>query len=173
MTVDQIVDLLNPKNQNLPKLELKSDFAKSDITWVPVIEKKEADVAKLFSFVKKNELNGKKGEKLQVIHNNQLYYFVGLGPEKEVDSRKMRRFYGSIYLASLSTKPKTITMVTDAKWLKEATVGVLVAALNAKLINPNYKKVPVPTVELAGPTVKGPEAKKAHKAGLVLAEGKI
>ena len=92
MNAKKITDLLDPKNQNLPKVDIGSSFKGSAVIYIPVIEKKE-------------KVKGKKGEKKSIIKNNQEYVFVGIGPEKNVTYRTMRRFYGSAYLGASGSKP--------------------------------------------------------------------
>ena len=93
MTIKQILDFLECKNQNLPQASTQHSFKKIPTIYVPVIEDEENKLKKLFTFLKKEKLSGKKGEKLEVIHNNQDYYFVGIGQKKDVNSRIIRRFW--------------------------------------------------------------------------------
>ena len=105
MNAKKITDLLDPKNQNLPKVDIGSSFKGSAVIYIPVIEKKEKEIYKIFPFSKKEKVKGKKGEKKSIIKNNQEYVFVGIGPEKNVTYRTMRRFYGSAYLGASGSKP--------------------------------------------------------------------
>lgn len=174
MTVKQILDLLDPKNQNLPKLSLNSSTKSLPILFVPVTEGKEKDVKKTYTFLKSQKLSGKKGERLQVTNNNQIYNFIGIGPEKKINSRVMRRFFGSTYLGASGSKPKSIGILCPSEWVKEAALAAHVAALNTAMLKPKYKKEPVPEVVFINKAfkTKAAAAKKALKIGQSIAEGK-
>ena len=173
MTLKQILDVLDPKNQNLPNLLLQNNFKNLPVIYVPVIEDEEKKLKKVFPFLKKN-LSGKKDENLQITYNNQVYNFIGIGPKKEVNSRVMRRFYGSVYLSSLGKKVKMIGLACPLEWLKEAAIGVHVAALQSGLFKSKPKKEVIPDVVFVDKNfkLKTAPAKKALKLGQVLAEGK-
>ena len=112
MTLKQILDVLDPKNQNLPKLTLQHNFKNLPAVYIPIVEGEEKKLKTAFPFLKQ-KLSGKKDEKLQITHNNQIYHFIGIGPKKEVNSRAMRRFYGSAYLSTLGKKVKVIVHHMD------------------------------------------------------------
>lgn len=175
MNVKQIAELLEPKNQGLPTLKLESSFKKLPVIYVPVIEDEEAKVKKEFKFLAKEKVSGKSGEKLQKMRGDQVFYFLGIGKKKMVNSRTMRRFYGAVYSAALGNKPKSIGLACNLEWLQEAAVGIHVAALNPKSLTkkPN-KKAPNPDVVLVNKGFKtnAAKAKKALKMGQVVAEGK-
>jgi len=174
MTKKKIIDLLEPRNQNLPKLKTQANFKNLPLVYVPVVEGEEKKTISQFSFLKKEKLAGKKGETLQKIHNNQIYNFIGVGAKKDVNSRTMRRFYGNSYLAALGSKPKTIGMVCPSTWIKEGALGVHVAALNPAMLKPKPKKETIPNVVFVDKTYKSKAAaaKNSLKAGQILAEGK-
>ena len=173
MTLKQILDVLDPKNQNLPNLKLQHQFKNLPVIYVPVIEDDEKKLKKSFSFLKE-KFSGKKDEKLQVIHNNQVYNFVGIGSKKDVNSRIMRRFYGNIYLSASGNKQKNIGLACAPEWLKEAALGVHVAALQPGLLKTKPKKEVVPDVVFVDKSykLKTSAITKALKLGQVLAEGK-
>lgn len=175
MTTKQIADLLDPKNQMLPALKLESSFKKASRIFVPVIQGEEASLKKQFTFAKNEKLSGKCGERVQKIHGEQIYYFVGVGAKKGINARRMRRFYGGVYLAALGSKPESIGLAVGLEWLKVAATGVHVAALNPKNLHkkPN-KKAPNPDVIFINKhfKAKAAQAKKELKMGQVLAEGK-
>jgi leucyl aminopeptidase len=174
MTIKEILKFLDSKNQNLPALSLKSDFKNIPTIFVPVIEDEEKNAKKLFPFLKNQKISGKKGEKLQVNHLNQIYNFTGIGPKKDITSRKMRRFFGSAYLSASGSKLKSIGLYTPSEWVKEAALGTHVAALNPAMLKLKPKKEPVPEVYLINKSFasKATQAKKDLKTGQILAEGK-
>lgn len=174
MTTKKILSLLEPKNQDLPITSIRHDFKNIPVIIVPVIEKEEKALHKTFSFLKKEKISGKKGEKTNVIRNGQSFLFVGIGPEKDVNYRNMRRFYGSAFMSASGNKPKTIGFYCPLEWIEAAAVGVDVAALNPAMFKPKYKKEKVSDVIFAHPDFKKkkPQATKAMKAGQALALGK-
>ena len=173
MTLKQILDVLDTKNQNLPKLTLQHNFKNLPAIYIPVIEDEEKKLKTVFPFLKE-KLSGKKDEKLQITHNNQVYHFIGIGPKKDMTSRTMRRFYGSIYLSALDKKVKAIGLACISEWLKEAALGVHVAALNSGSLKSKPKKEVVPKVVFVDKKYKLQTAviKKSLKLGQVLAAGK-
>ncbi len=173
MTTKQILDFLEAKNQNLPKLTLQHQFKNLPAVYIPVIEDEEAKLKKVFPFLKE-KISGKKGEKQQVINKNQVYNFIGVGPKKDVNSRNMRRFFGSSYLTAQGGKPKMIGFFCPLKWLKEAILGINVAALNPSMFKSKPKKEPIPNVAFVHPDfrTKNNQANKEIKSGQTIAEGK-
>ncbi|MBN2096603.1 leucyl aminopeptidase family protein [Candidatus Peregrinibacteria bacterium] len=173
MTIKQIIGFLEPKNQNLPFTEIRHDFKDIPVVMVPVVEEKEKELRKKFPFLKE-KVSGKKGEKKEAAHNSQIFYFVGIGKEKEMNSRNMRRFFGSAYLSASANKPKTIGLFCPPEWTKEAALGVDVAALDPAMLKPDYKKEKTPEVVLVHPDYKTKKAPavKAMKLGQAIAEGK-
>lgn len=158
----------------MPAVEFSANFRGCDIVHVPVIEGEEKDVKKHFPVPLFAKLSGKKGESLQVVKNNQIFRFVGMGPKKEVNSRAMRRFLGTAYLSSLGMKPKAVGIECPLEWVKEAGLGIHVAALNPAFLKSKPVKQKAPKVVI-GSKLFGkqmPEAKKALKVGLAVAEGK-
>lgn len=173
MTIKQIIGFLEPKNQNLPFAEIRHDFKNIPIIFVPVTENNEKDLKKVFRFLKE-KLDWKKGEKKQVVYKDQVFNFIGMGPEKNVNSRSMRRFYGSAYLSASASKPKTIGFFCSLEFVKEAAIGVDVAALNPAMLKPKAKGEKVPGIFFIHPDFKKKkvQAGKAIKLGQVIAEGK-
>ncbi len=173
MTIRQIISFLEPKNQNLPYAELRHEFKNIPVIYVPVVEGKEKELKKTFPFLKE-KISGKKGEKKEVIHNSQAFYFVGIGEEKGVTSRNMRRFFGSAYLSAAANNPKSIGLYCPPEWVKEAAWSVDVAALDPGMLKPKYKKEKAPDVILFHPDfkTKKQQAAKAMKLGQAIGEGK-
>jgi len=173
MTIKQIIGFLEPKNQNLPFAKIRHDFKNIPIIFVPVTEDNEKNLKKVFRFLKE-KLDGKKGEKKQVVYKDQVFNFIGMGPEKNVNSRSMRRFYGSAYLSASASKPKAIGFFCPLEFVKEAAIGVDVAALNPDMLKPKPKKNPIPEVIFVHPDFrkKKTQANKAMKLGQMIAEGK-
>ena len=174
MTTKDFLNLLDPKKQNLPEIEFRSNFKGCDTIVVPVFEDEEGAVKKAYPLPLLSKLSGKKDEKLQLVKNNQIQKFIGMGPRKNMDSRKMRRFFGSAYLSSLSLKPKSIGLDCPLEWIKEATVGIRVAALNPGILKTKPKKEAAPKVIFGSKNfLKNiSEAKSAMKVGIAIAEGK-
>jgi leucyl aminopeptidase len=178
MTVKQILALLDAKNQNLPTIKLHLNTTHNDLVVVPLFEGEEKKTKKHFPSLRKaKDLSGKKGETTQVLHKDQLFWFVGMGKKDEADARVIRRFYGTHYLAALKNKPKTVGMICPPEWLTSATIGVHVAALDPAMLKPTWskeKKAP-PEIIFIDPAY-GPAKRRAiHeqvKEGQVIAEGK-
>lgn len=172
MTTAKILSLLETKNQNLPAVSLRTDFKNIPIIYMPVIEGEEKGLEKEFKFAKK--LNGKNGEKQQIVHNNQIFNFVGMGPKEKLNARKMRRFYGSAYLENIGNKPKSIGLYCDLEWLTYACVGVDVAALNPTMFKPKPKKETLPEVFFIHSDYKAKKTQgaQAMKLGQAIAKGK-
>ena len=173
MTIKQIIGFLEPKNQNLPFAEIRHDFKNIPVVVVPVVEGKEKKLKKVFKFLK-DKISGEKGEKKEIIHNNQIFYFAGIGKEKDVTSRNMRRFFGSSYLSASASKPKQIGFYCPLEWVKEAALGIDVSALNPAMFKPKFKKEKAPDVIFTHPEFKTKKAQavKAMKLGQAVAEGK-
>ncbi len=174
MNTKEILNFLEPKKQNLPAIEFRGNFKGCDIVVVPVFENEEKPVKKAFPIPLLTKLSGKKDEKLQLVENNQILKFIGMGPRAKMDSRKMRRFYGSAYLMSLHIKSKAIGLVCPIEWLKEAALGIHMAGLNGGILKSKPKKEPAPKVVIGNKDFEKQmsEAKKALKVGMALAEGK-
>jgi len=174
MSTKKILGYLDSKNQNLPKLNLRSDFKNISVNYIPVIENEEKQIEKLFPFSKKVKISGKKGERKGVIHNNQEYLFVGISDKKNVNSRNIRRLFGALYLSSLTNNPKSIGFYCPLEWLQMGALAVHVAALNPTMFKPKPKKENIPDVFFVnsefGKNKK--HAEKELKSGMVLAEGK-
>lgn len=155
------MNLLDPANQNLPKITPEATAGNATVIIKPVFS---------------DEKNGlKKGEIEDRIQKSQLIRRIGVGKKADWDARNIRRFFGSAYLNAVAMKPKKIALHCDPKWLTWATVGIQVAALNPALLKPSHKASPMPDVALVDKNLKGEGAKKAEasiKSGVILAEGK-
>jgi len=174
MDTKKILSYLDPKNQNLPKINIKYNFKKIDIIYVPVIENEEKKTEKLFPFAKKVKISGKKGERKSRTFNNQDYIFIGIGKKNDVNNRNIRRFFGTNYLAATGNNPKSIGFYCELDWVTVAVAGVHVAALNPAMFKPKPKKENIPNVFFVNPEfrAKKKHAKKELKSGFILAEGK-
>lgn len=174
MTTQQILNLLDEKNQNLPSVSIQSDFKGAEIIAVPVLEGEEKTLEKVFGFLKKEKLSGKKNEKKRLIEKGQEFMFVGIGKKEELTYRGLRRYAGSAYMAMTSCKPKKIAFYCNAEWVEPMAVGLHVAALNAGSLKSKPKKEPVPEVVLFHPDFKKSKktAEKNLKTGLAIASGK-
>ncbi|MBU0727126.1 hypothetical protein KKA95_00405, partial [Patescibacteria group bacterium] len=107
MTTKQILNLLDPKNQNLPKISVDSSFKKYNRINLLVFEGKEKDLIKEFPCLKNEKISGKKGELKEIFCKNQSLWVHGLGKEEKMTSREIRRFFGnsqSINLARSGVK---------------------------------------------------------------------
>ena len=174
METKKILEFLDPKNQNLPKIGLKTDFKNLSVVFVPVLENEEQKREKMFPFAKSAKISGKKGERILVIHNNQEYLFIGVGKREKINNRIVRRFFGSNYLSSISDKPKSIGFWCPTDYLKMAAVGVHVGALNPAMFKSKPKNEKTPEVFMIHEDFKKSkkEAEKALKSGIIMAEGK-
>jgi leucyl aminopeptidase len=174
MTTKKILSFLETKNQNLPLTSVRHDFKNIPVIIVPVMEKEEKSLEKTFPFLKKEKIKGKKGEKKEIIRNSQVFYFVGVGPKKDINYRKMRRFYGQAYLSLSANKPESIGFYCPLEWLESAAIGVDVAALNPDIFKPKPKKETLPEVFYVHPDFKKKkvQATKTMKAGQAVAGGK-
>ncbi len=174
MTTKSILKLLDPKEMNLPNLSVESDLKKAEVITVPVFEGNEKDLNKTFPFLKKEKISGKKMERKCIITNNKQYNFVGVGTSDKINYRKMRRFFGTAYLANLGGKPKSIGLFCPLEWIEAASVGVTVAGLNSGILKSKRKKEKQPTVFFIHPDFKSKktQANKALKTGQTIGEGK-
>jgi leucyl aminopeptidase len=174
MDAKNILNLLEEKNHNLPKISVKPSAKDADVICVPVIEGGEKDIQKFFPFLKKEKITGKKGERRWITNNNKNYYLPGIGAAKNINSRNMRRFYGSAYISLAGSAPKSIALFCPVEWIKEAALAVDVAALNPDMLKPKPKKDRAPEVVLFHPDFKSKktDAEKSLKTGRTLAMGK-
>lgn len=176
MTVPQILKMLDPKNQNLPKVEANSSTKDYDLMIVPVFEETMKETLKLDKSLASLKLTGKKGEVHHVPVNGQLWKLVGLGKLSKMDAREVRRFYGKCYLeAEKMNVKKAGILVPELDWVTMATVGVLVASLSPDVFKkPGKKRDNVPTIALVNKdfTKKAAVVKKMMKEGEVTAEAK-
>lgn len=174
MTTKEIMNLLDPKNQNLPEIEFHEDFKGCDVVVVPVFEGEEDAVKKSYTLQAHPKIDGKKGEKTQQVKDGQIFQFVGVGPKQKQNSRTMRRFFGAGYLSSMSIKPKSIGFECPFEWIQEAAVGIHVAALNPGILKTKPKTEPAPKIVINSKAFssKVSAAKASVQTGMAIAEGK-
>lgn len=175
MTVQEILKLTDPKNQNLPKISPDSSFANHDVVWLPVFEETAKDVVKMFPMMKSLKLKGEKNESHEVTEKGQLLRVRGMGKKKDMSPRKVRRLFGALYMKADNLKFKKIGLYCeDTSWVEMAALGIHVAALNPALFKPSFKKPSPPTVGLINPVfkTKGEIAKKDIVRGTNTAEAK-
>src|SRR5690606_25238495 len=138
LTVKQMLHMLDPKNQNLPEIKLQADARNHSRLNLMVFEGEEKEVSKAYADLKKEKLEGKKKELTEVLGNKVAYWAHGMGKKSEMTPRRIRRFFGQTYLASLKGKAKSVVIACPPEWVKWAAVGIHVAALNPAL----FKKEP-------------------------------
>ncbi len=174
MTVQQILKLLDPKNQNLPKIGIDSGYKKYNRINVFVLEGKEKDVVKQFPCLKNAKISGKAKELKEVICKNQVFWVHGLGKEDKMTTREIRRLFGRVYLGALAGKPEKIVITCPLDWCEFAATGIRVAALDAGLLKPKYKNEGTPEVILLNFEFgkKSAEARKMISVGEITADGK-
>ncbi|MFH0820752.1 MAG: leucyl aminopeptidase family protein [Candidatus Peregrinibacteria bacterium] len=151
MRVKEILKLLDPKNQNLPALSTAADFKTCPLIYIPVVQGEEHDMIQEFPAFKGLKLSGKKEEMKEVIKNDQVFRFIGLGKLDQVNARTMRRFFGKVYLEALKSKPKQIAMLCPKEFLSHAATGVHVAALDPGMFKSKWEKTPAPEVIFVAP----------------------
>ncbi|MBN1258993.1 hypothetical protein JXA05_04530 [Candidatus Peregrinibacteria bacterium] len=153
MTKEQILALLEPKNQGLPMLKSASAATGYPVFCKPVFDEKPK-------------------KKRHFVQNSQLIMEMGIGPKKEMGARKIRRWYGEAYLAAAAGKPDKIAMACPPSFLKYAAVGVHMAALDPAMLKPKWKPSS-PEVAFVDPAYKTPaRAETAIREGEIVAEGK-
>lgn len=175
MTVQEIFKLLDPKNQNLPKVSADSSSKKAEFIYVPVFEENVKELEKAFPVLKKFKLKGEKTESYDVMQGNQMLRVRGMGKKVDMTPRKVRRLFGTIFLAIESVKAKTIGVLCDeAEWAGTATTSILVAALNPALFKPSAKHTPLPEILLINKdfSKKAAAVKKMMQEAEVTAEAK-
>ncbi|PIZ72064.1 hypothetical protein COY07_03745 [Candidatus Peregrinibacteria bacterium CG_4_10_14_0_2_um_filter_43_11] len=172
MNTNEILRLLEPKNQNLPKISTDTHSKKYDLIYIPLFEGEEKFIQKEFPFLKKVKFSGKKEESTEIIHQNKRIHLIGLGEQKKMTSRTMRRFFGKTYLSALGGKPKKIAIFSPTEWWEDGAIGIHVAALNPEMLKSNPKKTPAPEVVLVNKNGKSKEAAALLKRGMIMAEGK-
>ncbi|MDH5596901.1 MAG: hypothetical protein OEY44_02245 [Candidatus Peregrinibacteria bacterium] len=175
MTPQDIFKLLDPKNQNLPKISADSSTGKYEFIYVPVFEENVKELEKTFPAIKKHKLKGEKGESHDVVQGSQMLRVRGMGKKADMSPRKIRRMFGAMFLSAEHVKVKKLGMLCDeVEWVNTATTSILVAALNPTLFKPSSKKTPVPEVVLINKDFKKKAAavKKAMAEGEVTAEAK-
>jgi len=175
MTIQDVLKLTDPKNQNLPKISPDSGFKNYNVVYIPVFEETVKNAEKVFPALKKLKLKGEKKEFHELIENGQLLRVRGMGKKKEMNARKVRRFFGSLYLKSESLKVKKAGLYCEElDWVYFAALGIHVAALNPGLFKPSHKKTSVPEIGLINTVFKAKAAvaKKEIERGMNTAEGK-
>jgi leucyl aminopeptidase len=175
MTPQDILKLLDPKNQNLPKISADSSFKKYNLIYIPVFKETVKDVEKSFPELKKLKLKGEAKESFEVVSGKQILKISGKGKMADMTPRKIRKMYGGIYLSAEATKAKKVgVMMHDTEWVTVATMAMLIAALNPSILKPKSEKAETPEIALVCPCFKGKEAalKKAIKEGENTAEAK-
>lgn len=174
LNVKQMLQVLEPKNQNLPEIKLEANAKGDSRVNVMVFEGEEKETGQRFADLKKEKLSGKKKGLSEVVGNKVAYWVHGMGKRGDMTPRRIRRFFGQTYLASLSSKPKTVVIECPPQWAKWAAVGIHVAALNPAMFKKEAPKEKAPQVILVHPDFKASSAKvkKELKEGLGIAEGK-
>ena len=172
MTIQETLKWLDPKNQNLPKISASTSYKSAMRVNVPIFEGEEKDLIKTFPCLKNEKPDGSKKEITEVICEGRSLWLHGLGKKEKMTPRKIRQFYGRLYLGSLAGKPKKIAMVCPTEWMEIAAMAIHVAALDPSMMKPKYKKEPVPEVILVDSKGSVKEMEKAVKHGEVSAEAK-
>lgn len=175
MTIPDVLRLTDPKNQNLPKISPDSSSKNYEVVYIPVFEETVKDMEKVFPILKKLKLKGEKKESHEVIEAGQLLRVRGMGKKEKMNPRKVRRFFGSLYLKSESLKVKKAGLYCEeTDWVYCAALGIHVAALNPGIFKASHKKTPVPEIGLINPIFKAKAAvaKKEVERGINTAEGK-
>lgn len=175
MTVQDILKLTDPKNQNLPKISPDSGFKNYELVYIPVFEETVKNTEKVFPALKKLKLKGEKKESHELIQNGQLLRVRGMGKKKEMNPRKVRRLFASFFLKADALKMKKAGFYCEElNWVYFAALGIHVAALNPGLFKPSYKKTPALEIGLFNPVFKAKTAtvQKEIERGMNTAEGK-
>lgn len=174
LNAQDILKLLEPANQNLPKIGLDSTINKYEVVYLPVFEESVKELEKMLPSLKKLKLTGDKKESYEVAEGGQLVRVRGMGKRSEMTARKIRRMFGSLYLGAESLKVKKIGLYCDdVKWVYFAALAIHVAALNPNIFKPNDTKTPAPEVALINPAFKSPAvAEKEVERGKIMAESK-
>lgn len=173
MELKEILGLLDPKNQNLPRLVAGAGLAGFPVTTAPVFQGEEKTLMSKFPKFRNLKFSGKAGETLEYVGNKEVIRLVGVGPRDKWTARAARRFYGRAYLESLGNKPKKIAIVCAPEDLKNAAIGLHIAALDPGMFKSKWQKTPAPEVSLVDASYKKPGmAKPAIAEGMVIAEGK-
>ena len=174
MTTKEILKLLDPKNQHLPKISVSTSYLKYDLINVAVFEGLEKEISKLISATKGIKFTGKKGERTEIVKGGQIIRLIGVGKKEKATTRTIRHFFGTVYLGSLSGQPKKVAIVCPSEWWNIGATGIHQAALDPGMFKTKWDKKPIPEIILVDKTIKGNEAKakKAIRAGEITAEGK-
>ncbi|MBN2087922.1 leucyl aminopeptidase family protein [Candidatus Peregrinibacteria bacterium] len=174
MTVQQILKLLDPKNQNLPKISVDSVSSKYNKVNVLAFQGKEKGLEKEFACLKKEKISGKKGELKEVFNGKQILWVQGVGKDEKMTAREIRRLFGKIYLGATAGKPKQIAIMCPADWVTLAVLGIHTAALSPSILKTSPTKESAPEVILIDKSFKAKkaQAEKMIKEGEIMAEGK-
>ncbi|MBU0577213.1 leucyl aminopeptidase family protein [Patescibacteria group bacterium] len=175
MTKQDILKLLDTKNQNLPKISTDSHFQKYERVNVLVFEGEEKDAIKQFPCLKGQKDLGKTKDLREIICGKQIFWIHGLGKREKITNREIRRIFGKIYLGALSGKPKRVVITCPGQWAELAALGIHVAALDPSIYKPKKKddkKEPAPEVVLIMKANEEAKAGVAIKKGQITAEGK-
>lgn len=174
MTIQQILKLLDPKNQNLPKISVDSSGKKYERVNVLVFQGKEKEVVKQYPCLKNEKISGKKGELREIFCGKQSLWIHGIGKEEKMTAREIRRLFGKIYLGATAGKPKKIAIMCPFDWLIVASLAIHTAGLTPSLLKTQPSKDTVPEVILIDGSFKTKSAlaNKMIKEGVVMAEGK-
>ncbi len=176
MTVKDILNLTDVKNQNLPKIVADSAFKKYDVLYLPVFEESAQNMMKDCKELKSLKLTGKKKEAHNLVVDGQLWKVRGMGKKGKMTPRTIRRMFGSMFLGGEVVRLKSIAILCDeADWAYFAAIGIHVAALNPSIYKPKAPKKPALTVALVNESFKGAtlaKVKKEVKRGENTAEAK-
>ncbi len=177
MTVKQILNVLDPKNHDLPKINLEVSPKKYEVLYIPVFEEDVKKLSKEFSILKKLKVKGEKEEVFDVIEKGQMIKVRGMGKKEKLTNKKIRQMFGSIYLAAIKAKPKSIGIYCELDWVQRGAHGIHLAAINPAIFKPkkkDSKKEVIPEVGFVNKIfkTKTAQAKRALEAGMNNAEGK-
>ena len=176
MTAQEILKNLDPKNQNLPKLSADSTSKKYDEIYIPVFKENVKELEKAFPKLKKLKLKGEKKESHDIIDGDQILRVRGMGEQKKMSVRKIRRMFGAMYLKAESLKVKKVGILCEElDWLNVAATAIHVAALSPSIFKPKKKdEKKMPEVGLINKKfkAKAAAAKKEIRKGEITAEAK-
>ena len=175
LNAKDILKMLDPKNQNLPKISGESSFKKVDLLYIPVFEETAKAIMEAFPVLKKMKLKGDKKESFDLADGGQILRVRGMGKLDKMNARKVRRMFGSMYLGGEGAKVKSVGIMCEAlDWVGMATLAIHVAALNPSMFKPSGNKTVVPNVFLVNKSFgkKAAALKKAIAEGANTAESK-
>jgi len=175
MNTQDILKLLDPKNQNLPKINAESSAKKYDLVYLPVFEETIIEIIKSFPILKKLKLKGDKKETYDVVNGNQILKVRGMGKKSKITPRKIQRMFGAMYLNGEASKTKKFAIyINDFNWLNPAITAILVAGLNPDIFKEKKKKDSITEIGLINKTFKTKSSlvKKEMKSASITAEAK-